>query len=113
MNIRSIHSIPQSANLTPFRAPKPTISHLPLLGLSPENLEKTSTVLINSITDFLFLRKNVVSSAYAVYKNVFPKILRPLIFAFCMINKKTISQTSINKYAAIGLPCLVPLSSLK
>ena len=30
-----------------------------------------------------------------------------------MINKNAISKTSINKYAEVGSPCLVPLSSLK
>ena len=46
-------------------------------------------------------------------RNVLSKTLRPLIFPFCMINKNAISNTSINKYAEIGSPCLVPLSSLK
>ena len=40
LNIRSIHSIPKNANLMPFRAPKPAISHLILFGLSPETFEK-------------------------------------------------------------------------
>ena len=57
---------------------------------------------MNSITDFSSLRKNVVLPAYPVYRNVFSKILRLLIFSFCMINKNAISKTSINKYAGIG-----------
>ena len=36
---------------------------------------------MNSITDFTSVRKHVVSSAYAVFRNVFTKILRPLIAA--------------------------------
>ena len=43
------------------------ISHLLLFGLSPENFENVSKMFINSITDFVSLRKKVVSSAYAVY----------------------------------------------
>ena len=113
LNIRSIHSISVSVNLTPFRAPKPAILHLILLGLSPENVEKISKVFINSITGFSSLRKNVVWSAYAVYRNILSKILRPLIFSFWIINKNAISKTSVNQYAEIGSPCLVPLSSLK
>ena len=42
----------------------------------PENIEKISKIFINSITDFLLLRKNVVSSEYALYSNVFSRILR-------------------------------------
>ena len=67
----------------------PTISHLLLFGLSPENFENVGKMFINSITDFVSLRKKVVSSAYAFYRNA-------------------ISKTSINKYAEIGPPCLVP-----
>ena len=113
MKIRSIDSIPQSANLTPLRAPKPAISHLLLFGLSPENVEKILKVLNYQITDYSSLRKNVVSSAYAVYRNVFLKLLRPSIFSFCMINQNTISKTSINEYTQNGSHYLLPLPSLK
>ena len=92
MKIASIHSIPQSTNSTPFRAPKPAILHLLLFGLSPDYVEEMSKVFINFITDFSSLRKKVVSSAYAAYRNVFSKILRPLIFLFCTINKNAISK---------------------
>ena len=68
---------------------------------------------MNSITDFSSSKKDVVSPAYPVYRNVFSKILSLLIFSFCMINKNAISKTSINKCAEIGSFCLVPLSSLK
>ena len=91
----------------------PAISHLLLFGLSPENFENVLKMFINSITDFVSLRKKVVSSAYAVYRNVLSNMLRPLIFLLFLVNKNTISKTSINKYAEIGLPCLVPFSSLK
>ena len=37
---RFTHLIPQSATVTPFRTPKPTISHFDLFGLRPENCEK-------------------------------------------------------------------------
>ena len=112
--MRSIQSIPQSTNLTPFSARKPAISQLLLFRLSPENVERISKVFINSIIDFSSLRKNLVLSTYAVHRNVFfSKILRPLIFLFFMINKNAISKTIVNKYAEIGSPCVVPLSSLK
>ena len=89
------------------------ISHLLLFGLSPENFENVSKMFINSITDFVSLRKKVVSSAYAVYWNVLSNMFRPFIFLLSLVNKNTISKTSINNYAEIGSPCLVPSSSLK
>ena len=91
----------------------PAISHLLLFGLSPENFENVLKMFINSITDFVSLRKKVVSSAYAVYRNVLSNMLRPLIFLLFLVNKNTISKTSINKYAEIGSAFLVPFSSLK
>ena len=54
-------------------APMPAISHLLLFGLSPENFENVSKMFINSITDFVSLRKKVVSSAYAFYRNAISK----------------------------------------
>ena len=83
------------------------ISHLLSFGLSPENLENVSKMFINSTTD------KVVSSAYAGYRNVLSNMLRPFIFLLSWVNKNTFSQTSINKYAEICSPCLVPFSSLK
>ena len=77
------------------------ISHLLSFGLSPENLENVSKMFINSTTDFVSLRKKVLSSAYAGYRNVLSNMLRPFIFLLSWVNKKTFSQTSINKYAEI------------
>ena len=91
----------------------PAISHLLLFGLRPEKLKNVSKMFINSITDFVSLRKKAVSSAYAVYRNVLSNMLRPFIFLLSLVNKNTISKTSINKYAEIGSPCLVTFSSLK
>ena len=91
----------------------PAISHLLLFGLSPENFEDVSKMFINSITDFVSLRKKVDSSAYAVYRNVLSNMLRPFIFLLSLVNKNTISKTSINRYAEIGLPCVVLFSNLK
>ena len=53
---------------------------LAFIGLSPENFENVSKMFINSTTDFLSLRKKVVSSAYGVYRNVLSNMLRPFIF---------------------------------
>ena len=71
---------------------------------------KCSLTLLH--TDFLSLRKKVVSSVYAVYRNILSSMLRPFIFLLSLVNKNTISKTSINKYAEIGSPCLAPFSSL-
>ena len=89
------------------------ISHLLLFDLSPENFENVSKMFINPITNFASLRKKVVWSAYALYRNVLSNMLKPFIFALSLTNKNTISKTSMNKYAKIGSPYLVPFSSLK
>ena len=41
----------------------PALSHFVLLGFNPENFEKIFNSRINSIIEFLSLRKKVVSSA--------------------------------------------------
>ena len=63
--MNTFHST-QSANVTHFRAPKRAISYLVLFGLSPGNAEKISKA---SYYRFFAFKKNVVSSAYAVYRN--------------------------------------------
>ena len=85
------------------------ISHLLLFGLSPENFKNVPKMFINSITDFVSLRKKVVSSVYAVYRSVLSNMLRPFTFSLSLVNKNTVSKISISKYAEIGSPCLVPL----
>ena len=91
----------------------PAISHLVLFRLRPETFENVSKMFINSITDLVSLRKKVVSSAYAVYRNVLSNMLRQFIFLLSLVNKNTISKASIHKYAEIGSPCLVPFSGFK
>ena len=63
----------------------PTISHFLLFGLSPENFGKVWKMIINSITDFVSLRKEVEASAYAVYRNVLSNMLRPFIFLLSLV----------------------------
>ena len=58
----------------------PAILHFLLSGFSSENFENVSKMFINSITDFLSLRKKVVLPAYAVYRDVLSNMLRPFIF---------------------------------
>ena len=70
-------------------------------------------MFINSIKDFVSLRKKVVLSAYAAYRNVLSNMSRPFIFFLSLVNKNAISKTSMNKYAEIESPCLVPFSSLR
>ena len=91
----------------------PAISHLLLFGLSPENFENVSKMFIKSIEDFTSLRKKVVSSAHALYRNVLSNMLRQFMFLISLENKNTISKTSKKRYAEIGSPCLVPFPSLK
>ena len=63
---RFTHLMPQSTTFIPFRTPIPAISHFDLFGLRPENCEKCLNICSRFITDLLFLRKKVVSSALAV-----------------------------------------------
>ena len=88
------------------------ISHFALLILSPEKRENLSNVLITSVADFSFLRKKVVRSAYAEYKNVWLKNCRSSMSRFTLIKEKTTSKAKLKKYAKIGSPCLVLLSNL-
>ena len=66
---RFTNSIPQSAIWAPFRTSIPGLSHLYLFGFNPEKSEKCSKICKTLVIKFLLLRKKVVSSAYAVYKN--------------------------------------------
>ena len=62
-NLKSIHFIPQSTQIS-------MTSHLDSVILKPEKDENMSKTFITSIKDSLSFRKNIVSSAYAAYKNV-------------------------------------------
>ena len=56
-----------------------------------------SNRFMTSVNDSLSFRKKVVSSAYAVYKKIWLKILRPFMFLFSLIHRKSISKTRINR----------------
>ena len=62
-SFRFTRLIPQIATFTPFRTPIPAISHFDLFGLRPENCEKCLKISNRFITDSIFLRKKIVSSA--------------------------------------------------
>ena len=66
-----------------------------------------------SVAEFIYFIKKVVSSAYAVYRKLWLNILKPSILLFVLIKVKTISRIKMKRYAEIGLPCRVRLSSLK
>ena len=55
--------MPQSATFTPFRTPIAAISHFELFGLRSGKREKCLIIPNIFITDSVFLRKKVVSSA--------------------------------------------------
>ena len=75
-NLKSIHFIPQSVSFALFSALIPATSHLDLLGFKPKNDENMLKNFITSIKDSLSFRKNVVSSAYAVYKKSMTKYVK-------------------------------------
>ena len=93
---------PQTASKTPFREPSPAISHLLKFSFSPEKREKTVNVSIKFLIDSNSLRKNAESSAKAVYKKVWLKIVIPLMSALFFINLKRTSKAGINRYAEMG-----------
>ena len=50
--VKSIHFIPQTATVTPFRAPIPEISPFPKFDFKQVNNEKNLIVFSNSLTEF-------------------------------------------------------------
>ena len=68
---------------------------------------------IRFLTDNKSLRKKVESSAKAMFKNAWLKIVIPFMSALYLINSKRTSKGSINKYANIRLPWRAPFSKLK
>ena len=65
-----------------------------------------------SVLEFIIFIEKVVSSAYAVYRELWLNILRSSIL-FVVIKLKATSKTKIKMYAEIGSSYRVPLSSLK
>ena len=65
--VKSIHFIPQTATVTPLRAPTPEVSPFVKFDFKPVSNETISIVFRNSLTGFTFFKENVESSAYARY----------------------------------------------
>ena len=83
----------QTASKTSFREPSPAISHLLKFAFSPEKRENTLNVSIRFLTDNKLLRKKVESSAKAVYKKAWLKIIVPLMLAlFWIIQRELLKQ---------------------
>ena len=66
--LRSRHFIPQSATLNLFRTPIPAISDLVKLGRSLEKPENKFKSFKANLLELMSFKKNVVSSAYAIFK---------------------------------------------
>ena len=88
---------PQTASKTFFREPSPAISHLRKFAFSPEKRENTLNVSVRFLTDSKSLRKKIESSARAVYKKAWLKIIIPRMSASFLINSKRTSKASINR----------------
>ena len=86
--VKLIDFKPQTASKTPFREPSPAISHLMKFAFSPQKRETTLNVSIRFVTDNKSLRKRVESSAKAVYKKAWLKIVISLMSALFFINSK-------------------------
>ena len=84
-----------------------------LYSTSPEKKEKSWRILKASITDFLFLKKKLLSSAYAVYKTFWLWISKLLILLFVLIKTKETSKIIMKRNAEIGSPWRALLSRLK
>ena len=84
---------PQTASKTPFREPSPAISHLLKFAFSSEKRENTLNVSIRFMTDNKSLRKEVESSAKAVYKKTRLKLLFLLCqYYFLLIQRELLKQ---------------------
>ena len=68
---------------------------------------------IRFFTDNKSLREEVESSAKAVCKKAWLKIVVPLMLALFLINSKENSKASKNRYAEMEPPWLTPFSKLK
>ena len=111
--LRLTHSIPQSASFTPSSTPIPTILHFALLILRPKKKRKRIKCFYDFYCRFYIFLKKFVSSAYALYTKLWLNVFRPSTLLFVLIKVKAISKTRMKRYAEIGSPCQVPLSSLK
>ena len=81
--LRSIFFISQTATFTPFFTQIPDTSNFSLFSFSPERNENSSRNLKASKANFLFLKKKLVASAYAVYQNYGHKY--PNLSHWCLI----------------------------
>lgn len=68
---------------------------------------------ISWIIEPLFFKKNVVSLAYAEYRNWWLQILTPSIWLLAFKRKNKTSKTRINKFADIESPSHASFWSLK
>ena len=84
-----------------------------LIRFNPVKFEKALNSVINSIIDFISLKKKVVSPAQAVYKNSCLIIFKLLTIGFFLTNAKNTSKASTKHYTDIGSPYRAPLSDLK
>ena len=82
-------------------------------AFSPEKRENTVNASIRFSNDNKSLRKKVESSAKAVWKKAWLKIVIPLMSALFLINSKRTSKASINRYGEMGSPWRARFSKLK
>ena len=78
--LKSIYFIPQTTCYAPFKAQLPGASHLDLLGFKSEKDENVSKTFITSIKDSYLKEKDAVSTAYALHKNVWLKMISSFMF---------------------------------
>ena len=97
----------------PFQHTTPWDFEFCFVNIKTRKKEKKSNVFMISVAEFTFFIKNIVSSAQAVYRKLWLNIFRPSILLFVLIKTKAITKTKMKRYAEIGSPCRVLLSSLK
>ena len=105
-----MHSIPE-CHLHPLFDTDTSNFTLFFTDFNTTKKEKIPNAFTSSSTDFSFLRKKVVSSAYVKNKKLSLKNCRPLMFGFAIIKVKITSNAKMKRYAEIGSPFLVPRSS--
>ena len=95
--LRLTRFTPQSATWTPFRTPILTIVRFFLFHFNPEKFGKLFNSFINSITNFLFLRKKLVSLHKRYIKILYLKIFKLLTLRLFLTNIKITCKSSIKK----------------
>ena len=108
--VKSKLSSPHSAAFASFSEPIPAISHLLKLGHSLDTIQNWFSTSKTIFTESKSFKKEIVSSAMAVYKKYWLNMLISWRLLLSFIKVKNNSNASTNRYREIGSPFLAPCS---